>query len=312
MQFSSPPVISVIMAVYNSERFLRQAVDSILNQTFTDFEFLILDDGSTDRSPKILQDYASQDPRIVLTCRGNRGLTHSLNELICQARGEFIARMDGDDISLSDRLTHQVEFLRQHPDVVCVGGANDWIDEVGRLLITRIEPLEDSEIQACMLRGRTCINHPSALMRRSAVLQVGGYDEAFLSAQDLDLWLKLGEVGKLANLKEIVLQYRQHTHSISEYHQTKQIQNRQKACKLAWERRGIPGEFLTLSPWRPCDRPSRQQHFLRYGWGFFNTGQRWAAIIYGMRAVRALPWRIDGWKLLACALIKPLPEGGIS
>lgn len=302
------PTISVVMSVYNNAAFLREAVESILHQTFTDFEFLIMDDGSTDRSLSILQEYAEQDARVVVFSRENRGLTCTLNELIGYARAEFIARMDADDVSLPDRFARQVEFLRQHPQVVCVGGAQNWIDDAGRILEHRQEAETDAEIQQQNLSGCTAINHPSSMMRRSAILQVGGYDETLWSAQDLDLWLKLGEVGELANLKETVLQYRQHMSSVSESRQAEQLRNKQRACERAWQRRGITGTFKESEPWRPVDRPSRYQFMLRYGWQFFNRGQRYAAIVYGLRSIKALPTAVEGWKLLVCALIKPLPQ----
>jgi glycosyltransferase involved in cell wall biosynthesis len=300
------------MPVYNGDRYLVEAIESILNQTFNDFELLIVDDGSRDRSLAILQSYAKRDIRIRLLSRENRGLVASLNQLIGIARGKLLARMDADDVSLPERFTLQVKFLQHHPDCVCVGGAQDWIDERGRLLIHRNAAESDAENQTLLLSGQTSINHPSAMMRRQAVLQVGGYDETLFLAEDLDLWLRLGEIGKLANLPQTVLRYRQHGRSLSEKLQTQQIRQMQTACERAWQRRGISGKCLTITPWRPCDRTSRQQYFLHYGWWFFNTRQRWAAIIYGVRAIWAWPAQIDGWKLLACALIKPLPEGELS
>jgi glycosyltransferase involved in cell wall biosynthesis len=303
-----PLLVSVALSVYNNDRFLRMAVESILNQSFTDFEFLIVDDGSTDRSLPILQEYAARDQRIRLTSRANRGIPKTRNELLTQAQGEFIAVMDGDDLALADRLLHQVEFLQQHPEVVCVGGNYDFIDEAGRVLMHHQTATTDAEIQQLALTGNTPINHPSAMMRRSAMLQVGGYDETLSTSSDLDLFLKLGEIGQLANLPETVLGYRQHDRAISELKQLEQTANRRKACEQAWQRRGITGEFTATAAWRPFDRPSRHEFMLRYGWHFFNQGERFAAILYGWRSIQALPLAIDGWKLLACALIKPLPQ----
>jgi glycosyltransferase involved in cell wall biosynthesis len=296
------------MSVYNGDRFLRQALDSVLSQSFGNFEFLIADDGSRDRSLKILQEYAANDARIRLFQQQNRGLTCTLNTLIQQAKGEFLARMDADDICLPQRFALQVEFLRQHPEVICVGGAQDWIDAAGRVLRHNPEAEADGEIQQRLLRGWTAINHPSAMMRRLEVLRVGGYDETLSSAQDIDLWLKLGEIGQLANLRETVLQYRQHSHAVSEHRQLEQIQRKREACERAWQRRGIVGQFEETQPWRPFDRSSRHQFILCYGWQFFNTGQRQAAIAYACQAIRILPLNKEGWRLLVCSLIKPLPE----
>jgi glycosyltransferase involved in cell wall biosynthesis len=115
------PLISVCMPVYNAERYVSEAIESVLSQTFKDFEFLILDDGSTDGSLAILKGHAERDPRIRLTSRPNKGLAPTLNELMDQARGEFVARMDADDVSLPERLERQADYLRKHPDCVIVG-----------------------------------------------------------------------------------------------------------------------------------------------------------------------------------------------
>src|SRR5438067_12011849 len=117
------PAISVIMSVYNAEAFLEAAVQSVLMQSFSDFEFIIIDDGSTDRSNQILQDYARKDNRVRLISRPNKGLTASLNEGLKLARGEFIARMDADDVAAPDRFKIQVEYLRDHPEVSVRGSA---------------------------------------------------------------------------------------------------------------------------------------------------------------------------------------------
>jgi glycosyltransferase involved in cell wall biosynthesis len=304
----SPPIVSVLMPVYNAQRYLAEAVESILQQSFTDFEFLIVNDGSTDRSLKILQRYAAQDARIRLISRPNTGYVKALNEMLAVAQGDLIARMDADDVAMPDRLARQVEFLQQHPDVVCVGGAQDWIDEAGRFLLHHPEAEQDDEIQQLALSGQTPINHPSALIRRWAMQQVGGYDESMHPAEDLDLWLKLGEIGKLANLKDTVLRYRQHDQSVSERLQVEQTQQRRNACQHAWARRGIQGQFHEAPPWRPVDRASRHQFITMYGWWFFKAGKRADALIYSLKAIRTIPWNLNGWRLFACTLIKPIPD----
>lgn len=304
----SPPLVSVLMAVYNSERYVGQAVESILNQTFCDFELIVIDDGSTDQSLAILQRYTVKDRRICLISRENRGIPCTRNELLAQASGELIAVMDSDDIALPNRLAQQVEFLQQHPQVVCLGSAYDLIDAKGRLLTHLPVPLGDEDIQRQTLAGHASIFQPCAMMRRSAVLAVGGYDETMTQAEDLDLWLRLGEIGKLANLPEVLVQYRLHSNSVSEQDCALQRQKAYEACQRAWQRRGITGQFEAGDHWRPGkDRYSRHCFMTRYGWWAFNSGQRQTAAIYGLKAIRALPTKLEGWKLLACALLKPLP-----
>jgi glycosyltransferase involved in cell wall biosynthesis len=295
------PTLSVLMSVYNGDRFLKAAMDSILNQTFRDFEFLIIDDGSTDQSAQILQAYADQDSRVRVIRQANQGLTQSLNRLIHEAQGEFLARMDGDDVAMPERFARQVAFLRQHPQVVCVGTGQQWIDEDDVPLMEWSPTADPQELQALLLSGQTHICHPSAMMRRAAVRAVGGYDTQFRAAQDLDLWLRLGEVGDLSNLPDILLAYRVHTHSVSERRVKQQTECVKLACQLAWQRRGIEGQYDLNESWR-------HRFILRCGWQMFNRGCRQKAIAYGMRAIKAIPLNLEGWRLLACALVKPLPQ----
>jgi glycosyltransferase involved in cell wall biosynthesis len=299
------PLVSVILAAYNAEHYLREAIASILNQTFTDFEFIIIDDGSTDRTKAIIE--SINDPRIKLISRANKGLTPSLNEALQLAQGEFIARMDADDLSTPRRFELQLSYLREHPEVVLLGGAYDLIDDAGRYLTTITPPGDDATLQEHALSGRTPICHPLAMMRRDAMLKVGGYDETFKVAQDLDLWLKLGEVGKLAAVKEVLLQYRQHEESVSEKKQELQVANMKRACESAYARRGINRKFQGDAGWRATSgKESKFKYALQYGWWAFNAGRRSTAMVYGWRAVRAIPVRVEGWKLLMCAMIKPM------
>jgi len=305
---SQPPLISVLMPVYNAERYVAQAIASILTQTLGDFEFLLVNDGSSDRTPAILERYAQQDSRIRLISRPNTGYVAALNEMLHLARGEYLARMDADDIALPQRFEWQVEFLQHHPEVVCVGGAHEIIDEAGRLITCWQLLQTDAEIQTAALAGHGSICHPCAMMRRTALLAVGGYNSDLMPAEDLDLWLRLGELGKLANLRQPVLKYRVHSQSVSEKHCDRQRQQARKACEQAWQRRGIEGTFEAGDRWRPGkDRPSRHHFMLQYGWWAFNSRQRQTAILYALRAISALPLKSDGWKLLICALLKPLP-----
>jgi glycosyltransferase involved in cell wall biosynthesis len=305
---NTSPLISVCLAVYNTEKYIAQAVESILNQTFEDFEFLIIDDGSTDKSPEILQSYAEQDQRIRFYHRENQGISKTRNQMLKQARGKFIAVMDADDIAYPERFEHQVKFLKNNPDVVCVGGAFEFIDEEGRFLHCLQPPKIDTEIQRLMLAGHTAINHPCAMIRRKSITQIDGYTEDMATVGDLDLFLRLGEVGKLANLEKTVLKYRLRMTSTSEQKQAQQTEDRHEACKRAWKRRGIKVTFEATEPWRPGqDSVSRYRFMLKYGWWAWKSRQRQTAIIYGIRAIKALPHKVEGWKLLACAVFKPFP-----
>lgn len=293
------PTVSVLMPAHNAERYLGEAVESILGQTFRDFEFLIVDDGSTDRSRAILERYAAQDPRIRLTSRPNTGYAAALNELLGLARGELVARMDADDVALPERLGRQVEYLRAHPDVICVGTAVQLIDEAGRFLRDRHPGLDHEAIQERALAGDCALNHPSVMMRRAALEAVGGYHVEFMPAEDLDLWLRLGEIGRLTNLPDVLMKYRQHEASFSEQHQRLQLERSGAAVLEACRRRGIPPRNVSVTPWRPVDRRSRMETNVGYGWRGLERGDYPMALHYALRAIGQAPWRAGGWWLLA-------------
>lgn len=306
---AKPPIVSVLMSVYNSEPYLAQAVESILYQTLPDFEFIIIDDGSTDRSLSILQNYAAQDQRIRLISRENRGLTRTLNEMLNLAQGEFIARMDADDISFPERFAYQVEFLQRHPDVVCVGGAHELIDAQGRSLFFSFVPSQNEDIQQSLLGGTSQLCHPCVMMRREAVVKVGGYDETFKTSQDLDLFLKLGEVGELANINDtFLIRFRMHQGSVSHRKIAQQNNDARRACEAAWQRRHVEGQFTRKTWSTTTDRHSLHDFWMRCGWSMFNHGYRAAAVSYGVKACLVLPFNPLGWKLIAAALLKPLPK----
>jgi hypothetical protein len=207
---SGHPSISVVMSVFNGQAFLSEAIESILSQTFRNFEFLVIDDGSTDRTAEILADYASRDVRIRVMRHGNKGRTASLNIGINLAAGKYIARMDADDVALPDRLRDQVEFLEQHPEVGLLGGAVELINRQGKVIQTTRPPLEDEEIKSVML-GYNPMCHPAVMMRKEAAIGAGGYREAFSESEDYDLWLRMSERCQLANLGKPILQYRVHS-----------------------------------------------------------------------------------------------------
>ena len=201
--------ISVVMSVFNGQSFLSEAVDSILGQSFDDFEFVIIDDGSTDQTSDILRRYAARDARIRIHRHNNMGRTQSLNVGIRIAHGKYIARMDADDVSLPNRFQEQFSFMEGHPDVGLLGGASQLISGDGRVLDAIRYPTQDSEIRAAMRVGNP-ICHPSAFLRKELVLAVGGYRKPFDESEDYDLWLRISERSQLANLGKFVLQYRIH------------------------------------------------------------------------------------------------------
>ncbi|WP_348266553.1 glycosyltransferase [Edaphobacter sp. DSM 109919] len=207
------PTVSVVMSVFNGGSFLSQAVESILHQSFEDFEFIIVDDGSTDASASTLDGFQSRDARIHVVHQKNTGLVHALNRGCALARGKYIARMDADDIALPDRLASQVEFLESHPTVVLLGGAVDFIDARGNKLHTARYPAADTAIKRALLDS-SVFWHPTVLMSRRAFVCLGGYRNV-PDAEDYDLWLRMAEIGELANLSQVLLRYRVHAQQVS-------------------------------------------------------------------------------------------------
>ena len=209
------PAVSVLMSVYNGQEFVREAIESILAQTFRNFEFLIIDDGSTDVTPEILSVFARRDKRVRVVSHSNRGRALSLNIGIDLSAGKYIARMDADDVALPTRFQEQVEFLEQHPDVIVLGGAVELINMAGQALQIFEQPLEDAQIRLAM-QSRCPICHPTVLMKKDSALAAGGYRKALLDADDYDLWLRMAELGKLANLGQVLLRYRVHAGQVSQ------------------------------------------------------------------------------------------------
>ena len=203
------PKVSIIMSVYNSEKYLKDAIDSILRQTFPDFEFIVINDGSTDASKDIIAGYS--DSRIRLVEQSNTGLTKALIAGVKKAEGEYIARMDSDDISMPARLKRQIEFMELNPLYGAVGTSAEIIDDGGIVIKKAIVPHSWFFIKKLLKYGN-CFLHGSMMIRRDDYMRVGGYREGFIISQDYDLWLRLSRVKKMKNLNETLYCWR-HTHS---------------------------------------------------------------------------------------------------
>ena len=210
----STPRVTVLMSVFNGARYLREAIDSILHQTFADFELLIIDDASSDDSVHIVRSFA--DPRIrLLRNKINLGLTNSLNRGLHEARGEYIARQDADDRSHPRRLERQVTYLIAHPQVVLVGTQARTIDHKGKD-IGRVAPKPTTPLGIAWLSVfSNPFFHTSVMFRREAIAQLGGYDETFVYNQDFELWSRVIGTHGVANLAEVLVDYRAHSESIA-------------------------------------------------------------------------------------------------
>ena len=208
------PLVSVVMSVFNAQAFLSEAVESILQQSFQDFEFVVIDDGSTDGTGDILSAAANRDKRVRVLRQHNQGRAKSLNDGIGCANGKYIARMDADDIAFPNRLQKQIDFMEQNPQVGLLGGAFERINSTGQSIDIIRPPLADSEIRSVMERHNPMC-HPAVLMRRDLVVATGGYRKPLRDADDYDLWLRLAERSKLANLDQVILRYRIHPNQVS-------------------------------------------------------------------------------------------------
>ncbi len=233
----STPALSVVMSVWNDEAFVGQAIDSILAQSFTDFEFLIVDDHSQDASACVIAERAATDPRIRVLPVGEKGRVPALNRLFAEARAPWVALMDSDDVCMPDRFARELDFLASHPDHGAISCNCALIDSAGKPLVRPAidRPLTHNRIIANLEDG-PLLNHNAVIVSRAAVAQIGGYRAAFRHAEDYDLWLRLSEVTKLANLPENLVSYRVYPGQVSTAHVVEQTRNAAIAW-LAYERR---------------------------------------------------------------------------
>lgn len=296
--------VSVVMSVYNGERFLRQAIDSILNQTFPDFEFIIVDDGSTDGTAEILSSYAKAAPRLRVVTQQNRGLIKSLNRAIGMARGEYIARMDADDVSMPERLVVQVRWLDMHPQIAVLGTRYDEIDENSRVVRRGNRYIGSATVERALLQGNSSVFcHGSVMFRRMCFEHVGGYREQFRHTEDYDLWLRMAEHYELDNIGETLYQHRLRLDSVSfEY-----FLQQQRGADFALECARLRRSGLPEPPFPPVDLPpSRREmgeYHLRMGTVFLQLGHPKKARAELRKAIEQFPSNPYPWILWLGSLL---------
>ena len=221
--------VSVIMSVYNCEKFLKQAVDSILQQSYSDFELILIDDGSQDATAKMIETYASEDARIIpVFNQKNLGLTVNLNKAITLSQGTYIARMDADDVALPQRFERQIEYLDAHQDIDLVGSAAIDINEKGVELQLRKSPKTHQEIISLLPKANP-ITHSTVMFRKDRFAAIEFYNESYRTTQDYEMWFRAAGKGlKFHNLQEVLLMYRMDNN----YHKRKSLRYRLYDCKL--------------------------------------------------------------------------------
>ncbi|MGC2698037.1 MAG: glycosyltransferase [Candidatus Angelobacter sp.] len=203
------PIASVVMTAWNSELYLDQAVASILTQTFSEFEFIVVDDGSTDRTAALLTAYKARDSRMSVFSRNHQGRINALNFACERARGKYLFNLDADDVALPTRIEQQFAFMEENPDTALLGTASRLIWADGRLIRERIPPPDDASIRQ-ELMTRACICHTSIAMRKEAFVAAGGYRAPFRYGHDYDLFFRIADYGELANLDEVLVLHRIH------------------------------------------------------------------------------------------------------
>ena len=203
------------MSCYNSERWLAESIKSVLSQTWSDFEFILVDDGSTDATAEIISRYVEADRRIVPISKPNTGLADSLNTGIARARGSWIARLDADDLCEPNRLATQWRCAAKHAKLAFIGSGLMLIDEHGRRLAVHKYPTSHRSLLAYLQTARKFPAHSSAFIQTEAFRRVGGYRTQIRRAEDWDLWLRISEVGELMSLTEPLVRIRKHDAQIS-------------------------------------------------------------------------------------------------
>jgi glycosyltransferase involved in cell wall biosynthesis len=231
---SARPKISVVMPVYNCSTFLEEALASLLIQTYNDFEVLAINDGSTDNSLDILKRFAKLDSRLRIISQKNTGIVKVLNRGIEEAKGEYIARMDGDDISFPNRFADQVAVLDEKPDVVLIAGLFEVIDQSSEFLYRELVLPQDDELKRSLYL-RNPIAHGSTMFRKSIVQKIGGYRDLYGPTEDLDLWMRLSKEGKFEAVPTPVYRWRMNQNGLTLTNNKESIAQSREHIERHWQ-----------------------------------------------------------------------------
>jgi glycosyltransferase involved in cell wall biosynthesis len=229
--------VTVLMPAYNAERFVGKTIESVLAQSFRDYEFLIVDDGSKDGTAAVLAEYAARDPRIRVLSQENRGVGRTIDRGLNEAQGELIAIIEADDLMLPGRLAKQFAFMNEHPDYVVCGGYLRIIDPDDRPIGMRKYPLTDEALRARMVMYDP-LGHPSLMFRRADALACGSYTARFWTGSDYDFLLRLTLRGRMANFPEPLTAYRFHPNSIKSQQTLKQLGETLRIKRCAYKELG--------------------------------------------------------------------------
>lgn len=302
------PRVSVLMPVKNTAAYLREAIASVQAQTVQDFEIVVLDDGSRDESPHVIRTLAEREPRMRAIYRQGGGLIAARNELLEAARGEFVAWLDSDDRMTTDRLAVQLAAFERDRRLVLVGGGATLTDPTGMPIRTHCFAAEHEDLVAAM-RQEIAFYFPAVTMRRKVAMELGGFREPFTIAEDFDLCLRMSEAGRVANVQQVVLFYRQHLASTANSGRPKTFAYSKLARELAEERRVLGqdrlqrGEPVTVQFGDlPSPAENARETHKRWAWWALGSGYLKTARKYALRVLREDPWDLGSWRLAACAL----------
>ena len=295
------PRVSVVLPVWNGAAFLEEAIASVLAQTLSEFELLIMDDGSSDESAVIALELAATDARVRVIQLARVGIAAALNTGIRLARAQYIARMDSDDISLPPRLQRQVEYLDLHPSCVVVGSDAEVIDREGRCIGRTQVPYTHDGIRRKLIAGYGgALVHPAVMMRKDAVVAVGGYRAYRSPSEDRDLWVRLIEVGQIVNLPETLLRYRRHHNSIGSRERVPLMRASTAIINESRRQQGLP----TLRPrFNQSERDALAAYHAECARIALQSGRRWQALRHARASIAAAPlWLQPYASIAACAL----------
>lgn len=287
--------VSVLLPVYNCERFLEEAIRSILTQTFKRFQLVIVNDGSTDKSLDIAQRLAEDDNRLIVVNCSNGGIVRALNTGLLYCTAPFLARMDADDVSFPERLDCQMAFLCANPEVGVVG--SQVLMEGEKAVAFQDDGMPTTHEEICQFMVTTSASgfyHPTVLMRRSLLEAVGGYRDDYRYAEDLDLFLRLADVTRFHNLQSVLLRYRRHSGAVG-------------VTRTAWQARSAVDAIVDAERRRKHNYSrSVARHAYRASWTSGDEGEHHLALRYALLSIRRAPQRPAGWRALARCFAKKL------
>jgi len=297
------PQISVVMPAYNSELYIDEAVNSILKQTFADFELIIINDGSTDSTFEKIEKWKRKDSRVKVVHQENIGRSLSRNKGLDMAQADYVAFADADDISTPKRLELTYNYLKKNPDVCAVSGIFDRICMRGVFLYKALVVFEHKDIEMKLLNDIGDQFHQScSMVRKEIAIKVGGYNPAHILGDDVGFFLKMARAGKLHNLNATLLRYRLHPTSIVAKANKEMIVNVKEKLRPEWEERGLkfPNDF---SHWlETAEKKSPEQDLLRWGWNALQRNERKIARVYAKELFFSNPLNTRNLRFICCAI----------